>query len=145
MRVYISRNLSGTSNHIIILTKKYFRKKISTVPKVPLSHIFTAPEKCPPRREKEATEDESGFCGLSLLNYTHWEYHLPNLKEKWNYLGDLGFAENYSSVRQKVWETTSKWPKGGVPLIIKFIRWYGHVHCWNVYLSILLVVLMVIR
>ena len=31
------------------------------MPKVPLSHICAAPEKFPPRREKEATEDESGF------------------------------------------------------------------------------------
>ena len=52
------------------------------MPKVPLSHIFTALDQCLPRREKEDTEDESGFYGLTLLNYTHWEYNLPNLKEK---------------------------------------------------------------
>ena len=52
------------------------------MPKVPLSHICTALEKCLARREKEALEDESGFSGLTLLNYTHWEYQFPNLKEK---------------------------------------------------------------
>ena len=62
--------------------KKVFQEEDINLPKVPLSHSFTAPKKCPPRREKEATEDESGFSGLTLLNYTHWEYHLPNLKEK---------------------------------------------------------------
>ena len=34
------------------------------LPKVPLSHICTAPEKCPSRREKEAPEDESGLDDL---------------------------------------------------------------------------------
>ena len=49
---------------------------------MPLSHICTAPEKCPPRIEKEAPEDESGHDGFTLLASTHWESHLPSLKEK---------------------------------------------------------------
>ena len=59
-----------------------FQEEDINLPKVPLGHIFTAPEKCSPRKEKEATEDESGFSVLTLLNYTHWKYNLPNLKEK---------------------------------------------------------------
>ena len=47
---------------------------------MPLSHICIAPEKFPPRREKEAPEDESGLDGfLSLsketLNYNLWTFH----------------------------------------------------------------------
>ena len=52
------------------------------MPKVPLSHIFTAPEKCPLRREKEAQKDESGLNGFTFLASTNWEYHLPSFKEK---------------------------------------------------------------
>ena len=72
------------------------------MPKVPLNHICTVAEKCPLRREKEAQEDESGLFGFILLNSTHWESHLPSLKEKINHLGDLGFEENCLSVRQRV-------------------------------------------
>ena len=34
------------------------------MPKVPLNHICTTLEKCLPRREKEAREDESGLDAL---------------------------------------------------------------------------------
>ena len=145
MRVYISRNLYGASNHIIILTKKSFRKKISICQKVPLNHICTALEKCPPRREKEVAEYENGLDGFTFFLSTHWESHLSSLKEKWNHLGDLGFEENWLSVRQSVWETTWKCSQGGVPLMIKIIIWYGPIHCWNAYLAMLLVFLMVTR
>ena len=70
------------------------------MPKVPLGHICTAPEKCPlrrekvPRREEEAPEDESGIDGFTLLASTHCASHFPSLKEKLNHLGDLGFEEN---------------------------------------------------
>ena len=47
--------------------------------------------------------------------------------------------------RELVWETSWKCPQGGVPLMIKFIRWYGPVHCWNGYLAMLFFFLMVIR
>ena len=69
------------------------------MPKVPLSHICTAPEKCVLRREKEAPEDESGHDGFTLLASNHWESHFPSVKEKLNDLGDLGFEENWLSVR----------------------------------------------
>ena len=69
---------------------------------MPLIHICTAPEKCPPRREKEAPEDESGIDGFTLLASTHWESHFPSLKEKRNHLGEVGFEENWLSVRQIV-------------------------------------------
>ena len=49
---------------------------------MPLSHIFTAPEKCLPRREKEAPEDESGLNGFTLLASTQCASHFPILKEK---------------------------------------------------------------
>ena len=96
MRLWISRVVYGASNHIISLTKKSFRKKIS------ICQIFTAPKKCPPRREKEAPEDESGLNGFTLLASTHWESHFPSLKEKQNHLGDLGFAKSRLSVRKRV-------------------------------------------
>ena len=115
------------------------------LPRVPLSHIFTAPEKYPPRREKEALEDESGFDGFNVLASTQCAYYFPILKEKWNHLGDLGFEENWLSVRQRIWETTWKCSQGGVPLMIKIIRWYGLVHFWNGYLAMLLVFIMVTR
>ena len=69
---------------------------------MPLSRIFTALEKFPPRREKEAPEDESGLDGFTFLASTHWESLLPSLKEKLNQLGDLGVEENWLSVRQRV-------------------------------------------
>ena len=109
---------------------------------MPLSHIYIALEKCPPRREKEAPEDESGLEDSPCFIYTHWVYNLPILKEKWNHLSDLGFEENWLSVRQRVWDTIWKFPQGGVPLMIKFIRWYGPVHYWNGYLAMLLVFLL---
>ena len=65
--------LYKTSNLQIILNLKI---------KVPLIHIRTAPEKCPPRRENEAPEDESGLDGFTLLASTHWVSHFPSLKEK---------------------------------------------------------------
>ena len=73
--------LYGPSNHIIILTKKVFQEEDINLPKVPLTHIFTAPEKCPPKREKEAPEDESGIDGFTLLASTQCASHLPILKE----------------------------------------------------------------
>ena len=82
--------------------QKFFQEEDINLPKVPLSHIFTALEKCPLRREKEALEDESGHDGFTLLASAHWEYHFPSVKEKSNDLGDLGFEENWLSVRQRV-------------------------------------------
>ena len=64
------------------MDQKVFQEEDINLPKVPLCHICTAPKKCPPSREKEALEDESGISGFTLLNYTHWEFHLPNLKKK---------------------------------------------------------------
>ena len=64
------------------IDKKFCKYDDINLPKVPLSHICTAPEKCPPRREKEAPEDESGLDGFTLLASTHWVSHFPNLKEK---------------------------------------------------------------
>ena len=58
------------------------------MPKVPLIHICTAPEKCSPRREKvprrdkEAPEDEIGLDGFNLLDSTHYSSHFPSFKEK---------------------------------------------------------------
>ena len=69
------------------------------LPKVPLSHICTVPEKFPSRGEKEAPEDESGIDGFTLLASTHWKCHVTIVKEK---LNDLGFEENWLSVRQRV-------------------------------------------
>ena len=72
------------------------------MPKVPLSHIFSALEKFLSRREKEAPENESGLDGFTLLASTHWESHFPSLTGKRNHLGDLGFAENSLSVIKRV-------------------------------------------
>ena len=105
----------------------------------------TALENFPLRREKLAQEDESGLDGFKLFASTHYVSHLPNLKEKWNHLGDLAFEENGLSVRKRVWETVWKCLQGGIPLMIIFIRWYGPVHCWYGYLSMLLFFIMVIR
>ena len=44
--------------------KKVSQEEDINLPKVPLGHICTAIEKCPPRREKEAPEDESGLDAL---------------------------------------------------------------------------------
>ena len=46
------------------------------------------------KEREEALEDESGLDVFTLLASSHWESHLPSLKEKWNDLGDLGFEEN---------------------------------------------------
>ena len=61
---------------------KVFKQEDINLEKVPLIHICTAPEKCPPRREKEDPEDESGHGGFTLLASTHWESHFPSVKEK---------------------------------------------------------------
>ena len=101
MRVYISRDLYGASNHNQP-GQKVFQEEDINLPKVPLDHICTALEKCPPRREKEASEYESGLDGFTLFDFTHWVSHFPILKEKSNHHSDLGFEENWLSVRQIV-------------------------------------------
>ena len=62
--------------------QKAFQEEDINLPKVPLSHICTGLEQFPPRREKEAPEDESGLDGFTLLASTHWVSHFPSLKKK---------------------------------------------------------------
>ena len=61
--------------------QKVFQQEDINLPNVPLIHICTPPEKCSSRREKEAPEDETSLDGFTLLAYTHWISHFPNLKE----------------------------------------------------------------
>ena len=83
MRVYISRFLYGASNHIIILTKKSFRKKISICKKCLSAAIFTAPQKCPPRRENyvDIREEDINKSCISMHGQKgsiHSSFHLKS-------------------------------------------------------------------
>ena len=67
---------------ISLSSPKVYEEEDFNLPKVHLSHICTAPEKCSPRREREALEDESDLDGFTLLASAYWVSHLPSLKEK---------------------------------------------------------------